>query len=180
MLTNSSVAYQGDLVVLAVPNGAVFSLTISDTPNPGFIAFRPPPAVDMRTEVVECNLRRHRQAEESRIRFLAAPRRPYALRWIRWNRVGRRGSRRSNPSEWSVPVYESGSQRKPTGSVPDPTSAINLRRGGLHEPSPPRGKGKALVEFLRRCAEQEEAVRKLLKPDPALLREWWSTGRLAF
>jgi hypothetical protein len=79
-----------------------------------------------------------------------------------------------------VPVYESGSQRKPTGSVPDPTSAINLRRGGLHEPSPPRGKGKALVEFLRRCAEQEEAVRKLLKPDPALLREWWSTGRLAF
>jgi hypothetical protein len=82
MLTNSSVAYQGDLVVLAVPNGAVFSLTISDTPNPGFIAFRPPPAaVDMRTEVIECNLRRHRQAEESRIRFLAAPRRPYALRW---------------------------------------------------------------------------------------------------
>ena len=52
MLINSSVAYQGDLVVLAVPNGAVFSLTISDTPNPGFIAFRPPPAVDMRTEVI--------------------------------------------------------------------------------------------------------------------------------
>ena len=50
MLINSSIAYQGDLVVLAVPNGAVFSLTISDTPNAGFIAFRPPPAVDMRTE----------------------------------------------------------------------------------------------------------------------------------
>ena len=81
MLINSSIAYQGDLVVLAVPNGAVFSLTISDTPNPGFIAFRPPPAVDMRTEVIERNLRRHRQAEESRIRFLAAPRRPYAPRW---------------------------------------------------------------------------------------------------
>ena len=68
-LINSSIAYQGDLVVLAVPNGAVFSLTISDTPNPGFIAFRPPPAVDMRTEVIERNLRRHRQAEESRIRI---------------------------------------------------------------------------------------------------------------
>ena len=81
MLINSSVAYQGDLVVLAVPNGAVFSLTISDTPNPGFIAFRPPPAVDMRTEVIVRNLRRHRQAEESRTRFLAAPRRPYAPRW---------------------------------------------------------------------------------------------------
>jgi hypothetical protein len=26
----------------------------------------------------------------------------------------------------------------------------------------------------------EEAVRKLLKPDPALLQEWRSTGRLAF
>jgi hypothetical protein len=51
MLINSSIAYQGDLVVLAVPNGAMFSLTILDTPNPGFIAFRPPPAVDMRTEV---------------------------------------------------------------------------------------------------------------------------------
>ena len=70
MLINSSVAYQGDFVVLAVSNGAVFSLTISDTPNPGFIAFRPPPAVDMRTEVIERNLRRHRQAEESHIRFL--------------------------------------------------------------------------------------------------------------
>ena len=81
MLINSSVAYQGDLVVLAVPNGAVFSLTISDTPNPGFIAFRPPSQIDMRTEVIERNLRRHRQAEESRTRFLAAPRRPYAPRW---------------------------------------------------------------------------------------------------
>ena len=69
MLTDSPVAYQSDLVVPAVPNGAVFSLTISDTPNPGFIAFSPPPAVDMRTEVIERNLRRHRQAEESRIRI---------------------------------------------------------------------------------------------------------------
>ena len=81
MLINSSTAYQGDLVVLAVPDEAVFSLTISDTPNPGFIALRPPPAVDIRTKVFERNLRRHRQAEESRIRFLAAPRRPYAPRW---------------------------------------------------------------------------------------------------
>jgi hypothetical protein len=44
---------------------------------------------------------------------------------------------------------------------------------------PARDKGEALLEFLRRRAEQEEAVRKLLKPDAALLR-WWSTGRLAF
>ena len=42
MLINSSAAYQGDLAVLAGTNGAAFSLTISDTPNPGFIGFRPP------------------------------------------------------------------------------------------------------------------------------------------
>jgi hypothetical protein len=39
MLIHSSIAYQVDLLVVTVPNGAVFRLTISDTPNPGFIAF---------------------------------------------------------------------------------------------------------------------------------------------
>ena len=85
-------------LVLAVPNGAVFSLTMSDTPAPASLPSGRP-AVDMRTEVIERNLRRHRRARR------AAPaswRLPGSLtRSARGlNRVGRRGSRRRNPSEW--------------------------------------------------------------------------------
>jgi hypothetical protein len=39
MLIHSSIANQVDLIVVMVPNGAVFRLTLSDTTNPGFIAF---------------------------------------------------------------------------------------------------------------------------------------------
>jgi hypothetical protein len=46
-------------------------------------------------------------------------------------------------------------------------------------PSRPN-KAERLIEFMRRCAEQEAFPREMLKPDAALLREWWNIGRLAF
>jgi hypothetical protein len=135
MLIHSSIAYQVDLLVVMVPNGAVFRLTLPTRPTPASLPSRPPPAVDIRTEVIERNLRRHRQAEESRIGFLAAPRRPYAPRWrselgqsvaavgvIPVN--GRHHRANRTCALWWCQSTNCQSERSL-----DPTSAINLRRG---------------------------------------------------
>ena len=44
-------------------------------------------------------------------------------------------------------------RRKPRGSVPDPYKRDQPAPWRPARAIPPRGKGKALVEFLRRCAE---------------------------
>ena len=84
MLINSSIAHKAIWLSSRCPM-ARFSLTISDKPR--FIVFRPPSQIDMRTEVIERNVERHRINQESRARFAAGPRRPYVPGW--WAELGR-------------------------------------------------------------------------------------------
>ena len=79
-----------------------------------------------------------------------------------------------------VPVYESGSPKEADRQRPGPDKRDQPAPWRPARAILPGGIGKALVEFLRRCAAQEQALREFMKPDAAMMREWWSTGRVAF
>ncbi len=82
LIGNHDLGYRGALVVVAVPKGSQWSLTLSDVPSPRFVLV-PVPKIDMRASLAEANLRRHELAEEKCARLLEASTRmrPYVPAW---------------------------------------------------------------------------------------------------